>query len=385
MASNNAPSISSPDSIRRFRCICLQPPATEGGLIIPVDISSDVLGSRRYDTVPVVVLVGSNGLPIWPASLFLAGRAVGCRGETADTARTYAESLIPWLEYMELKMQTVLSADEELLKLYRAQGVHGRGPAGSKLATATVNLRVAVVVQFHLWCQSNGFPSPLGKYLHERPLGSRSLAPRVIRRHPKILGFEEATRLMREARTPYTLMMKWGLVTGLRRLEVSSLRKSTLPTLEEIPFFEDGLARFDVSRKGGRLLTAYAPVHLIEETNWYVLTERLPAQTEYEDFVFINSLGTPISRQAMSREFRRCADRIGSNATLHHLRHTFAAHVLSFLEQTGPRKGAINSLKVVQVLLGHSRMETTEGYLTALEIADPSVVDALEYLYGGVP
>lgn len=347
-------------------------------------LATSVLDSHRYGSLPsVVMLIDSTGLPVWPATLFLASQAISSRGQTGDTARTYGESLIPWLEFLEVKKRTVDTVDEEVLKLFRAQCVHGTGQSGQQFASATANLRVEVATQFHRWCQSNGFPSALGRYLSDRPIGSKTLAPRVIRRHPKLLSFEESKRLLHEAREPYKLMFQWGLVTGLRRSEVGSLRRSSLPRPEAVPFFADGLARFELLRKGGRSLTVYAPVNLVEQTNWYLLAERPPALPEFEDYIFINSRGRPISRQSMSREFRRCANSIGSEATLHHLRHTFAAQVLSFLDRPANRKESVNALKVVQVLLGHSRMETTEIYLTALEVADASVVQALEYLYGG--
>ena len=322
-------------------------------------------------------------MPVWPASLFLASQGVASRGVTGDTVRTYGESLIPWLEYIHIRNKTVRTVEEETLKLYRAQCVHGVGHIGQPLASASANLRVAVAARFHLWCQANGFSSPLGQYLEQRPVGSRTLAPRVIRRHPKLLSLEESKRLMYEAREPYRLMFRWALSTGFRRFEVGGLRKSKLPEAKAVPFFADGLASFELMRKGGRTLTAYAPVHLVEQTNWYVLSERPPAQPAWADYVFINTHGRPVSRQAMSREFRRCADLIGSKATLHHMRHTFAAHVLTFLDKPTSRTESVNALKVVQVLLGHSSMETTEIYLAALQVTSPAVVEALDYLYGG--
>ena len=79
------------------------------------------------------------------------------------------------------------------------------------------------------------------------------------------------------------------------------------------------------------------------------------------------------------------AAEIGSRATLHHLRHTFAAHVLNFLESHKSEHSENNTLKTVQVLLGHSHIETTEIYLRALDITNPTVVAALDHLYGGNP
>lgn len=343
-----------------------------------------VLQAMRYEHLPLLaVVIDEQGLPVWPASLFLASSAITSNGATGDTVRTYGESLLPWLDFIKSKKHTLHTVDEETLKLYRVKCVHGASHFGRKYSSATANLRINVAVQFHRWCEENKNPSPLGNYLLNQHTTNRALSPRVINKLPRILSLEETQRIMHLSKNPYRLMMRWGLVTGLRRLEVSNLKKIELPSTEEIAFFSDGLARLDIMRKGGRTTTAYAPMHLVEETNWYILTERPPAKPDFDEFVFINTQGRNISRQAVSREFRRCANEIGSSATLHHLRHTFAAHVLNFLENHKNEESTNNTVKAVQVLLGHARMETTEIYLRALEVTDNAVVDALEHLYGG--
>ena len=128
----------------------------------------------------------------------------------------------------------------------------------------------------------------------------------------------------------------------------------------------------------------YVPVSLIEETQWYVLTERSTPLPQFQDHIFIGHHGKSIARQSFSREFRRCADMIGSEATLHHLRHTFAINVLQYLNRLSADKPeeARNNLKTLQVLMGHADVRTTELYLEAMEVTSPAVVSALDYLYG---
>lgn len=372
---------------KSFKCIYIRKmheAQTCDALTALAGLSTNVLTSSRYDLLPAVaVIVDQHGLPVWPASLFLVSKSIGSRGNTGDTTRTYGESLLPWLEYIADRNLSIDTVDEEVLKLYRIKCVHGTKSSGVGYSSSTANLRMVVAIQFHRWCQSNGYPSPLGAYLTNVKERARSIAPRVIRRHPKILSFEEIQRIMYLSKGPYKLMMRWGLVTGMRRFEVGGLRLSDLPTPAAMSLCEDGLARIDILRKGGRLLTVYAPAHLVEQTNWYVLTERPDPRSEHEELVFINNRGCPVSRQSVSREFRRCADEIGSKATLHHLRHTFAVHTLNFLEKKDGGRNSINSLKTVQLLLGHASMETSEIYLSALNVLDGEVVGALEYLNGG--
>ncbi|VWC37119.1 Tyrosine recombinase XerC [Burkholderia aenigmatica] len=339
----------------------------------------------RYSPLPTLrAVVDSFGIPVWAPTLFLARCAITSRGVTDDTARTYGESLLSWLRYVSAVGLTLDEASEELLQLFRAELCHSRGYGRNSTSTATANLRVAVVIQFHKWCQNNGYPSPLGAYLLSPNACGRRLSPRVVRRHPRLLGPDELRGLFSLVRHPYKLAFRWALVTGLRRFELAILRCSALPRPETLPFQEDGLAKVQISRKGGRELTVYVPTSLIEETQWYVITDRYEPDPGFEDYVFLGQNGRPLSRRSLSGEFRRCATLIGTDATLHHLRHTYAVNVLRFLDRisVGQIGEARNSLKTLQVLMGHAHSETTELYLRAMDVTNNAVVSALEYLYG---
>jgi len=374
-------------SEQRFRLVSLSPTAfarwTE--LCRAAGLSDQPSLVLRYAAVPALVaVVDRSGVPVWAPTLFLARCGIVSRGVTSDTTRTYAESLLSWMRFLDAAGATLDDVGEELLQLYRADLCHARMNATYKSATSTANLRVAVAVQFHSWCQLNGYPSPLGAYLLARTKHERSLAPRVIRRHPRILGERELRALFEIVPLPYRLAFRWGLVTGMRRVEVAGLRCSLLPRSENQPFQEDGLAKLQILRKGGRETPVYVPISLVDETLWYVISDRPTPRSGFEDFVFIGRGGRPLSRGAFSAEFRRCANSIGSDATLHHLRHTYAVHVLRFLDRSTEdcAGDAKNSLKTLQVLMGHARSETTEVYLRALDVTSEKVVKALGYLYG---
>lgn len=341
--------------------------------------------SLKYQMVTsIYVVVGQSGLPLIAPALFLAKHSLQSKGATSSTARTYGECLLDWLRFLQSGKTEILNASEETLQIYRASLMHGRKKDGKNIETATANLRVTVVVEFYRWGQRNGFSSQLGQYLNQRDQSDRSLTSRATRKHPQILTLEEITRILRLTNSTYRLAFQWGLVTGLRRFEVAGLRTSDLPTSNQLMFCEDKMVAFEITRKGGKRMTVYAPVALVEATQWYVLTERPKPRTGSGDGIFATTRGGGISAPALTREFRRCADLIGSRATFHHLRHTFAIHVLNALNLVEQQGSGLNSQKVVQVLLGHSSMQSTERYLEAMSVNAAPVSAALEQLFGGM-
>lgn len=351
----------------------------------------------RYFNVPrIAIVVGQGGVPLWAPTLFLADVALRGRSVKGDTVRTYVEALLVWLRFLDGRGRPLEEADEQIFAVFRSELVHApRKGSGQLYASSTANHRISVVASFYLWAQERGvLHTPLGLFLAARAEANRgrsrllagalnrrdSLAPVVIKRIPKSLSYEEVQRLFLVARQPYRLMFKWALVTGLRRFEICDLRLDQLPGPEKLAISKDGFVQMDILRKGSRDLSTQVLVSLIEETNWYVLVDRSAARSEKR--IFVGKNGRAISRSTLSREFRRCADIVGTDATLHHLRHTFAVNVLSILERSDSGDDPMNSIKTLQVLMGHASIESTEVYLRSVEASGDAVMAALSYLYG---
>jgi site-specific recombinase XerD len=291
-------------------------------------------------------------------------------------------------------------ASEEDLGVYRASLSHMKhGETNENYASSTVNLRVVVPALFHEWAElKEVLFSPLGNFLARNPAITQfhrlNLSPRkkrsvatvrkqkVIRRLPTALSVEQVSRILRLTPMPQRLMLKWCLATGMRRMEVANLKLTDIPSPGQVSANSDGLCRLQIMRKGGYEHTVHVPNKLIEETNWFVLTDRRMPSTEARNRVFINKVGGGVSRQVLTRAFRKSADSIGTSATLHHLRHTFAVHVLSILERRHSAGEELNSIKTLQILLGHASVTSTEIYLQAMQTSSDAVMEALDYLYG---
>ena len=77
-------------------------------------------------------------------------------------------------------------------------------------------------------------------------------------------------------------------------------------------------------------------------------------KSKSSEYVFINNLGSRISRQGFFKILKKICDEAGIKKTVspHTLRHSFATHLLN--------NGA--DIRVIQELLGHSNLTTTQIY-----------------------
>lgn len=351
-----------------------------------------------FNTRLVAAVIAPDGAPHGLANGYLAAIAARSRSATGDTVRSYAEALVSWLNFLGQQSLQLHEATEETVALFRNCLQTDSSTQKSK-SISTTRHRLAVACGFHKWTQQKSrLDSPLGKYLQRiaadgsiggnwrgrgvRRGGGLSIAPRRETRLPRILTHEEIVRLFIVTPPLYKLIFRWCVATGMRRFEVCSLKKSQLPTPSAVDRAQGGLIGIDVLRKGSRMQSVQVPAKLIHETDWYFTAERaIPRDDAFADFIFLNTRGRPIGKASVSRTFRACANKIDSDATLHHLRHTFAVHVLSLLDSTKSQR-PVNSLKALQVLLGHSNVQTTEIYLRALDVTSDTVMNALDYLYG---
>lgn len=183
--------------------------------------------------------------------------------------------------------------------------------------------------------------------------------PRKSKHLPTVLSLDEVNRLMAAIdlssneghRNRAMLEMLYG--SGLRVSELVNLQLSRIYLNEHYMLIQG---------KGSKQrLVPLSPV--AEEWFGYWMQERAtwPLKPESKDIAFVNRYGRPLTRAMVFTIIRRLCAEAGITKTVspHTLRHSFATHLL--------QNGA--DLRVIQQLLGHEDLATTEIY-THLDVQD---------------
>ena len=141
--------------------------------------------------------------------------------------------------------------------------------------------------------------------------------------------------------------------SGLRVSELTELRLSHI-------YRQEGYMRI-LGKGSKQRLVPISPV--ADEQFGYWLQDRslLDIKPEYADIAFLNHYGRQLTRAMIFTIVKRLAEAAGIRKTIspHTLRHSFATHLL--------QNGA--DLRIIQQLLGHESIVTTEIY-THVNIQD---------------
>jgi integrase/recombinase XerD len=168
---------------------------------------------------------------------------------------------------------------------------------------------------------------------------------------PQAMSREEMKRLLAVASSLKAgIMLSLGYGCGLRAGEVVRLKVKHIDTAQRIIRVEQGKGR-----KDRHVMLSRDTLALLRQW-WKVRPSRYDAGTPPEErWLFPGHRpGQPMSTRHLNRLFHKAADAAGikKRVTLHALRHSFATHLLE--------RGT--NIRVIQALLGHSKLETTARY-----------------------
>ena len=172
--------------------------------------------------------------------------------------------------------------------------------------------------------------------------------PKLPRTLPKVLSVPDVDRLLAAPKEGHDAprdraMLEVLYASGLRVSELISLR-------EEDVHFEVGYLK--VVGKGNKARVVPLGETALEAIQAYIASKK--RATQRGEALFVTSRGGPFTRQGFWKLLDRYARLAGiaQKISPHVLRHSFATHLLS--------RGA--DLRIVQAMLGHADISTTEIY-----------------------
>ena len=176
-------------------------------------------------------------------------------------------------------------------------------------------------------------------------------SPKLGKYLPAVLSVEEVSAIMDSVdlksatgkRDRAILEVLYGC--GLRVSEAATLRISRID-------FEEGFV--DVIGKGDKQRLVPLGEMAADAVKAYLPERPVPAARPYEDILFLNRFGKPLSRISIFNMVKKQAMIAGIHKEIspHTFRHSFATHLIE--------NGA--DLRIVQEMLGHESILTTEIY-----------------------
>lgn len=174
--------------------------------------------------------------------------------------------------------------------------------------------------------------------------------PKLSKRLPSVLTYEEILELLDiKLENAYDYrdkaMLELMYSSGLRVSELVSLK------ISDVDIFN---ATVRIMGKGSKERIVPIGDYALEYLKKYIDIYRPTLLKKTTDYVFLNSLGFAISRQSFFKMIKKqmVLKNIKKDISPHTLRHSFATHLLNY--------GA--DLRVIQELLGHSNLSTTQIY-----------------------
>jgi len=270
--------------------------------------------------------------------------------------KEHCEEFLTYLEVQKgLAYNTIRSYELDLNQLFTFwkdtqsnQEIKGIIPTffvhlyNNKTQASSVARKVSCLKSFEKFCLTQG-----------KKLEFKLKRPKVEKKLPIYLSVDEMFHLLDKVKaedlpTRHPLrdmaILELLYATGIRCSELTNIRIRDIDKQEKT---------IRILGKGNRERIALFGNKATEKINVYIDHERQDIKTS-DEYLFINNRNTKLSSRAIQRTletFRRFL-KIRRPITPHKIRHTFATHLLN--------QGA--DLRIVQELLGHRSLASTEKY-----------------------
>ena len=267
------------------------------------------------------------------------------RGLGSHTRQDYIRHVRAFAAFLRRSPDTATADDIRRFQLHQHE---------SGIGVATINSAVSAL-----------------RFLFSVTLGRRDLARSLVvtrfhRKLPDVLSVEEVARLLEAAPgLKYKAALSVAYGAGLRVSEVAHLKIDDIDSTRMLIRIEQG--------KGRKDRNAMLSPHLLDLLRlWWREGKRRGVMLPHGWLFPGQGRTEPISTRQLHRAVQEAAERAGirKRVSPHTLRHSFATHLL---EQDV-------DIRVIQVLLGHTKLETTALYTKVSTRTIQAVASPLEHL-----
>jgi integrase/recombinase XerD len=258
------------------------------------------------------------------------------KGLSNNTIQSYRSDLSILCEFLDKKEKNLLTAErDDLIDLLAHMKDEGRSDASIARLMSTLR-------GFFKFALTE-------KFLNRDPTAYMSTR-KAWQTLPRFLTQEEVDKLLEQPDLNDDIgirdraMIELLYATGLRVSELVSLR------IADIELEVGTLSCFGKGSKQRRIPIGRSSIHFLK--NYFAVRQRL-LNGERSDTLFVEPKGNPISRQKFWKIITGYGESAGlGHVTPHMLRHSFATALIE--------NGA--DLRSVQMMLGHSDINTTQVY-----------------------
>lgn len=336
---------------------------------------------KSVGSPPSWLVLDDAGAPIEPVRIYL--REFAARGNRPTSVRSYAYVLLRWwrwLEAVDVEWDRASAAEVRDLVLWlqanpksptgriavgSVNAVTGKPVLGSGYAARTIRHTNAVLASFYdFWVEeastllvnpvtrrptgdsrANAHHNPLRPY---RPVGGYRYNPKLPRRLPRAMSDEQWTAVFGQLRSNRDrALLALAVSCGARAGELLGIRGCDVNWGEQLVM---------VRRKGSdaeQWLPASSEAFVWLRLYWSERTKPAPNEPIWDQLRIRGrdgELPRGLSYDALRAVLRRVNAALGTNWTMHDLRHTCALRMAHDQRL---------SLRDVQTILGHAQLSTT--------------------------
>ena len=253
------------------------------------------------------------------------------KGLSSNTLEAYRRDLIIFFDFCISKNTSINTLKKEIVNAYLLE-LHEKS-----FAPTSITRKIASLKGFFKWLNAT--------YQINNPIQNLS-QPKLPKVLPKVMTIDELKQILdSNLNTTEQLIVELLYGCGLRVSELTNLELSNINLQSKfIQCFGKGNKERIVpfGNKAKQAINKY-----LKERQIILLNNNIDSK-----YLLLNTKGNHITRQDIYKIIRAQGKLINKHITPHTLRHSFATHLLE--------NGA--DLRIVQELLGHSDVSTTQLY-----------------------